>query len=195
MKQSRNYKSDLREAQAKATRDRILDALVEVLAEGVDVFSIPAVAERAGVSVGTVYRHFGDKAGLLKALIPHAGRRTGVEVESIPESMEEVGEIVHKVFRHFESTDDLMRAAFATRIGRDLRVQGSSERLELLRKTFHNVEPGLEPEQLDHLAKLALILTTSEAFQQWTDRLGLSPDEAADEVMWAIRTVTRGIQS
>lgn len=195
MKQSRNYKSDLREAQAKATRDRILDALVEVLAEGVDVFSIPAVAERAGVSVGTVYRHFGDKAGLLKALIPHAGRRTGVEVESIPESMEEVDEIVHKVFRHFESTDDLMRAAFATRIGRDLRVQGSSERLELLRKTFHNVEPELETEQLDHLAKLALILTTSEAFQQWTDRLGLSPDEAADEVMWAIRTVTRGIQS
>lgn len=192
---TRKYRSELREAQARATRDKILDALVEVLAEGVDTLSIPAVAERAGVSVGTVYRHFGDKAGLLKALIPHAGRRTGVEVDSIPETMAEVDEVVRKVFVHFENTDDLMRAAFASRIGRDVRVQGSPERLELLEKTFGRVVPDLKGEQLGHLARLALILTTSEAYQQWRDRLGLTPGEAADEVMWAIRAVVRGMRS
>ena len=191
---TRKYRSELREAQARATRERILDAVVEVLAEGVDTLSVPAVAGRAGVSIGTVYHHFGDKAGLLQALIPHAGRRTGVEVESIPGNLDEVDEVVHKVFRHFENTDDLMRAAFASRIGRDVRVLGSPERLALLRETFRNVEPGLQAEQLEHVAKLALILTTSEAFQQWRDRLELTPDEAADEVMWAIRTVLRGIR-
>ncbi len=166
-----------------------------MLAEGVDTLSIPAVAERAGVSVGTVYRHFGDKSGLLNALIPYAGRRTGVEVDSIPSTLDEIGDVVRQVFRHFEESDDLVRAAFASRIGRDVRVQGSPQRLEQFRQTFRTVEPGLTAEQLDHVAKLGLILTTSEAYQQWSDRLGMGPGEAADEVMWTIRMVLRGIRS
>lgn len=192
---SRKYKSDLRDAQAEATRSRILDALVVVLAEGVDTLSIPAVAKRAGVSVGTVYRHFGDKAGLLKALIPHAGKQTGTEIDSTPRSLNEVEDVVRKVFRHFENTDDLMRAAFASRIGREVRIQDTPERLETFKETFRNIDQRIQPDQLDHLAKLGLILTTSDVYLQWKDRLGLSRDEAADEVMWTIRTVIRGIRS
>lgn len=190
---SRKYTSELREAQAEATRDRILDAVVEVLADGVDALSIPAVADRASVSVGTVYRHFGDKAGLLQALIPHAARRTGTEVSSIPDSLEEIDEVVREVFRHFENTDDLLRAAFASRIGREVRVQGTPERLELLAEAFRRIDPGLEPAQVEHLARLALILTTSEAYQQWKDRLEMSPEEAAAEVMWGVRAMLRGV--
>lgn len=190
----RKYESELRQARADATRDTILDALVQVLADGVDTLSIPAVADRAGVSVGTVYRHFGDKAGLLKALVPYAGRRTGVDVDSVPTSMSDVDNVVRKVFRHFEVTDDLTRAAFASRIGREVRVQGSAERLELFRQTFRNVAPGLQSEELEHVARLGLILTTSEAYQQWKDRLGLTPEESSDEVMWAFRTVLRGLE-
>ncbi len=192
---TRKYDSQLRDDQAAATRDRILDAVVEVLAEGVDTLSVPAVAERAGVSVGTIYRHFGDKAGLLKALIPHAGRRSGIEVESLPETMEEVDEIVRKVFHHFENTDDLTRAAFASRIGRDVRIQGTPERLDGMREAFRNVDPEIPPDQLEHLAKLAFVLTTSDVYLLWQDRLGLGPDEAADEVMWTIRTLIQRIRS
>ncbi len=192
---TRKYESELREAQALATRDTILDAVVEVLAEGVDTLAIPAVAERAGVSIGTVYRHFGDKAGLLRALIPYAGRRTGLEMESIPETMAELEAAVRRVFQHFEDTDDLMRAAFASRLGRSVRVDGSKERLELFRQTFRSVEPDLGPSDLEHVAKLGMVLTTSESYQQWKDRLGLTPDQVADEVMWAIRTVIGGAKS
>lgn len=191
----RTYTSELRKAQAEATRTKILDALVEVLAEGVDTLSVPAVAERAGVSVGTVYRHFGDKAGMLKALMPYTQTRSGIEIGSTPESLDEMRETVGQVFRHFENTDDLLRAAFASRIGREVRIKGSTERLQLMKEAFQQLEPGLESNQLDHMAKLGLILTTSEAYQQWKDRLGLSPEEAADEVLWAIETLIKGIQS
>lgn len=191
----RTYTSELRKAQAEATRTKILDALVEVLAEGVDTLSVPAVAERAGVSVGTVYRHFGDKAGMLKALMPYTQTRSGIEIGSTPESLDEMRETVGQVFRHFENTDDLLRAAFASRIGREVRMKGSTERLQLMKEAFQQLEPGLESNQLDHMAKLGLILTTSEAYQQWKDRLGLSPEEAADEVLWAIETLIKGIQS
>lgn len=191
----RTYTSELRKAQAEATRTKILDALVEVLAEGVDTLSVPAVAERAGVSVGTVYRHFGDKAGMLKALMPYTQTRSGIEIDSTPESLDEMRETVGQVFRHFENTDDLLRAAFASRIGREVRIKGSTERLQLMKEALQQLEPGLESNQLDHMAKLVLILTTSEAYQQWKDRLGLSPEEAADEVLWAIETLIKGIQS
>lgn len=190
----RTYTSELRKAQAEATRTKILDALVEVLAEGVDTLSVPAVAERAGVSVGTVYRHFGDKAGMLKALMPYTQTRSGIEIGSTPESLDEMREAVGQVFRHFENTDDLLRAAFASRIGREVRIKGSTERLQLMKEALQQLEPGLESNQLDHMAKLVLILTTSEAYQQWKDRLGLSPEEAADEVLWAIETLIKGIQ-
>ena len=86
----RNYKSELREAQAEATRQRILDALAVVMAEGVEALSVPAVAKQAGVSVGTVYRHFGHKAGLVRALMPHAIQRTGSVVDEMPASIEEM---------------------------------------------------------------------------------------------------------
>lgn len=188
----RTYTSELRQAQAEATRTTILDALVEVLAEGVETLSVPAVAERAGVSVGTVYRHFGDKAGMLKALIPYTQSRTGIELDSPPESFEEMADAVSQVFRHFENTDDLLRAAFASRIGREVRVRGSTERLQLLREVLQKLKPGLDADELDHIANVGLILTTSEAYQQWKDRLGLSPEEAAEEVAWAIETLVEG---
>lgn len=192
---SRRYSSKLREEQAEATRGRILDALVEVLAEGVDTLSVPAVADRADVSIGTVYRHFGDKAGLLKALVPHAGQQSGIEVEFVPETLDDIDDVVRKVFLHFENADDLMRAAFASQIGRDVRLEGTPERLEAMKEAFRNVAPNVSSDQLDHLAKLLLILTASDVYLQWKDRLGLGPESAADEVMWTIRTVLRGISS
>ncbi|WP_020659498.1 TetR/AcrR family transcriptional regulator [Amycolatopsis benzoatilytica] len=49
-----------------ALRDTILDATVQQLAEhGYAGCSVAAVAERAGVAVGTVYRHFPTKADLV----------------------------------------------------------------------------------------------------------------------------------
>lgn len=192
---TRTYNSELREAQAEATRQRILDALAEVMADGVDALSVPAVAKRAGVSVGTVYRHFGDKAGLVRALIPYAGQRTGTILEHVPSTIEEWNVIVHKVFQHFENTDDLIRAAFVSRMGREARLDWTEERLEAMNEALRQLDPNLTSDQIEHLARVALILTTSDTYREWKERLGLTPDEAADEVMWVIRTLLRGVKS
>ena len=52
---------------------------VRVMATGLASLSVPAVAREAGVSVPTVYRHFGTKAELLAAMYPHAVRRAGLD--------------------------------------------------------------------------------------------------------------------
>jgi AcrR family transcriptional regulator len=52
------------------TRDRLLNAAAELFAErGVDGSSVDAIAERAQRTSGAIYDHFGDKAGLLFALV------------------------------------------------------------------------------------------------------------------------------
>ena len=53
-------------------RQRILDATAELFAESTDgEVSTRAICERADVSAPTLYHHFGDKYGLLDAVVAH----------------------------------------------------------------------------------------------------------------------------
>src|SRR5262245_26084593 len=66
----RRYRSPLREAQAAATRARILDAaLQELSAGGYAATSVAAIAKAAGVSPETIYAVFGSKRGIVDALL------------------------------------------------------------------------------------------------------------------------------
>lgn len=58
-----------KQARSRQTLDRLLEAAEQVLAtRGLDEATVPAIAERAGVSVGIVYRRFKDKDALLRAV-------------------------------------------------------------------------------------------------------------------------------
>ena len=50
-------------------RAALMAAAVEELAERDGTLEVVSVARRAGVSVGLIYRHFGDKSGLLAATV------------------------------------------------------------------------------------------------------------------------------
>jgi AcrR family transcriptional regulator len=66
----RTYRSNRRAAQARRTRQRVLDAATAVfLARGYAGATIPAIATGAAVSVATVEALFGTKARVLKAAI------------------------------------------------------------------------------------------------------------------------------
>jgi AcrR family transcriptional regulator len=56
-------------ADARRNRTRILDAARELFAQEHPDVQIGDVAKRAGVGVGTVYRHFPDKHALMGALV------------------------------------------------------------------------------------------------------------------------------
>src|SRR3954447_3493653 len=69
------------EAKRAATRDRIVRAALELVARGgYREAQVAAVAQRAGVATGTVYRHFPSKGDLLTEVFRVASQR---EVDAV----------------------------------------------------------------------------------------------------------------
>src|SRR5215467_11838999 len=72
----RGYDSPRRREQAAETRRKILDAAEELFArDGYAAIAMPAVADRAGVALKTVYLAFGTKAGVLHGAVGRPPRR------------------------------------------------------------------------------------------------------------------------
>lgn len=187
---ARTYRSELRAQQADETRSRILDATVRVMARGVASVSVPGVAREAGVSVPTVYRHFGSKQDLLASVYPHLVRRAGLDEIVGPRSIDELSDGIHELFERIDrlsSGDELARAAMAGPAAEEARHLSIPQRMTLSRRLADTITPTLRPADRDRIARVMVVLTTSSAFRTWREHLGVSVDVAADDVVWTIR--------
>lgn len=89
VKTRRRYESRRRQEQAAQTRSDILAAAGTLFRErGYAATSMPLIASEAGVVVETIYRAFGSKAGLFRAVVEAVlaggASRAGVPVEERP---------------------------------------------------------------------------------------------------------------
>lgn len=74
-----------RQARSESTIDAILDATFQLLeVDGIDRLTTNRIAERAGVSIGTLYQYFADKQDILAAL---AQRRAASVRDAIAETV------------------------------------------------------------------------------------------------------------
>lgn len=141
---TRQYRMQARARSTEETREAILEA-VEVAFEELfyDEITLAEIAERAGVSVQTVLRHFDNKEGLFMASMLHVGGKMARDRDLVPAG--DVKGIVDDLVDHYEN--------FGNRL---LRMLAQEEREPALRqvadlgRTFH-VEwckqafaPGLE---------------------------------------------------
>lgn len=189
---TRTYRSRLRDEQAEATRSRILDATLGVMARGIAALSVPAVAREAGVSVPTIYRHFGSKRGLYAAVYPHVARRAGLprpEDLEPPRSLDRLRDGLRTVYARIESVavEELAVAAFSGPGAEEVRRIDMPNRLAAFRRLADTIMPGLGEVERGRIARLLVVLTTSSALRTWRDLLGSSADEAADDVAWIVR--------
>lgn len=106
----------LRDKFKEATAQEIMNAAEAELAEhGLANTSISAIANRAGVSVGTIYNYFKDKEVLLSTLIAERRQQFGVHFEKAMETHKalpferHLEEIVNAVFEIFETQRNFLR--------------------------------------------------------------------------------------
>lgn len=190
----RPYRSELRAEQAAETRGRILDAALRVMTTGVASLSIPAVAREAGVSVPTVYRHFATKADLLRALYPHAARRSGLDGLPDPTSLHDLRSSLRAIFERVDALDDVARAAMASPVGDEIRHATIQSRYERIRRIGESIDPPLPNADLDRITRLIVVLTQSASLRMWRDHLGSSVDDVADDIEWILNAAVAAAQ-
>lgn len=75
-------KTDGRVARRVGTREAIMGAAAELFAaRGVTSTSIDEIAEKAGIAKGSIYYNFESKAGLVSAVMEHAGEVMAAALE------------------------------------------------------------------------------------------------------------------
>lgn len=183
----RGYRSELREQQAATTRDRILDATVRVIAGGLADVTVPAVARTAGVSVPTVYRHFGTKRDLLAALQPHLQQRAGIDPNALPTSIDELRGSLVSLLGAMHGLDDVMRAALASPASEEVRRVHAPNRFKLVRTLVERIAPELPEADRNRITRLLVVLTSSSALRIWRDHFRASVEEIADDIDQAVR--------
>jgi AcrR family transcriptional regulator len=83
-----------REAARDLARRAILDATQELLLEvGYDDFSIRRLVERCGYAAPSIYHYFGDKDGLLGALIDERIQKLTAQLKRVPRGADPVANI------------------------------------------------------------------------------------------------------
>lgn len=179
---------NLRQEQRELTRQKILSAVLDLVAEELmSELSVPLVAERSGVSVATIYRHYPTKDALLDAAAEEPARRAGGSVIS---EGEDGSAYLRKMWEDFAGHLDLLRHQVASDTGREMRTR----RYEAGKSWFEQsvAHQGVDPATAEgrRLVRLGLLLTSSLAFLDLHDRQGQSAGDAVDDVTWAVAALT-----
>lgn len=156
------------------------------MARGLASLSIPEVAREAGVSVPTVYRHFGSKDDLLASVYPHVVGRVGLDTVPDPVTLADVREGVCAYYDRLANYSALDLAVVASPVGDEVRHATMSHRLERLSRFADSVEPPLGRSERERITRLLAVLTASASLRMWRDHLGASVDEAAEDIAWVM---------
>jgi AcrR family transcriptional regulator len=101
MTPNRPYRMKARAEAAEATRTKILDAAEDAFEElQFDEITLTAVAERAGVSVQTILRHFESKDTMFVASLLHTGAKMAGDRGVVP--VGDLEQVVDELVDHYE---------------------------------------------------------------------------------------------
>ena len=192
----RTYVSPLREGQANRTRDLILDALVDLLGTHFsDEVSTKQIAERAGVSQPTVYRHFPDRMALIEGLAARAERAAPEDFAARPQTLDDWAAWIEKGFLAgdaypVEVAAEAVLSADPRRASHSRR--GRSERfLDIVARSL----PDLGEHDVRRVAGLLRVLGSVQTWLRMREEYGLDGAESGPLVIWAVKVLEREIRA
>lgn len=190
MSDTRSYKSPSREQGKSETRTAIMNAVVKVILEqGIHAFTIQNVAEAAGISHRTVYRHFESREALLEGLQEAIQRQADDVGLAIPQDLDSAVDMAGPLFEEFYRMGDAMHASViaATALGYQSQQQrGSLDHLYgLLAKRFVHL-PEVE---LRDAAAVVRCIVNRYTWYVLAINHALPATESARAVSWAVRVL------
>lgn len=196
MSETRTYNSRLRQEQTEATRERIVAAMADILAEDgrVEAATNRAVAQRAGVTEVTVYRHFPSREQLLRGLWEHLNRTNGANV-GMPEGEAELVGNVAPLFATFDAAPAHIVAAITSEQGREMRASLDEVRREAFLAAIDEAASGLAPAERAKAAGVIQLLHSAYTWLSLREQWDVTGQDAADAAGWAIETLLADLRA
>lgn len=162
---------DGRSARAARTRDAIVDACISLVEEGALRPTAPEVAERADVSVRSVFQHFADLPALHVAVIERIAERLEVLLAPIDQHMpleERLADFIRHRVNLLEALSPFRRAAnvhapFAPEVQDSVRIGVTYLKDEVARAFGPELASRSDPDRTELLDALAAALS----WQMW----------------------------
>ena len=190
---TRTYNSPLRAEQMEQTRERILEAAAEqLLEEGLEELSLPRAAQRARVSVPTIYRHFSTKEALMQELTDWVDRK--LKLSEVPESIDEFTEYMPRFFAYLDENEPLVRARLLSRVHRRIHRDTRRRRDRLVEQALEDVTAQLDPLDTRRACGVVRVLMHSGAWEMMRDHWDLTGEQAGEAAGWAISVVVEELR-
>ncbi|MEQ1956137.1 TetR/AcrR family transcriptional regulator [Mesorhizobium sp. CN2-181] len=149
--------------------ERMLAAATALIAEqGSDALRMSEVAERAGVSIGSLYQFFPDKSAIVGTLVERyneAGRRCIADgmadvtsEDDMRRAFSALIDIYYRIFLAEPVMRDIWFGAQADKALRDAQLADSRRNGALVAKTLRRIRPDADPQALETSAFIAMHL-------------------------------------
>lgn len=184
----RSYNSPLRLQQLKITREKIMHAVAELISEGyILTFSIKDVAERAGISYGTVYRHFPTRESLLDGLYEFATEILEQDFSLKSFAFDELSEVTKKTGEVFERSSTILQAFTMVLATNNIQPQSRRKRDQKYLDMVKENAPSLPTETAKQAAAIIAHLHSSLTWVTLRQRFDLGAEDTADALEWVLK--------
>lgn len=176
------------------TRRRILQTAWEILDERGAGLRLVDVAERAGVSRQAIYLHFGDRPGLLVALVEYIDTTLGAEenisyVQASPTGQVALARLTKVLAAFTEKIDPVARILETGRDHDQALAVAWNDRMKGRQQVIHDIVERIAQEgvlaqdwTVDTATDLVHALTSPRTWHLFIHELGWSPDQYASDV-------------
>jgi AcrR family transcriptional regulator len=189
---TRQYRSPVRAEAQERTRERILAAVMDHLAEEAGEITLRAIARRAEVSTPTVIRYFPDREALLEAFWDWAHPMGIPQGTPTPE---QAPLFPPKLYKLFDQHEKFFRALLTTREGRAERSRRLGERADVSKRVFEPLLAELTPERKKSvLGVLRMLVSGLPIWLELRDFYGIDGEEAGRAVSWALKILVEELQ-
>lgn len=193
---ARTYHSPLRERRAEQTRALVLEAVAAIITEqGTTEFSMQEVADRADVSLRTVYRYFPSRQDLLDGLDALVSDRmeelrtsNQIAWDDIA-SLDELLATIPEVFAYFDRLEPLSTAMTMLSAAGHRTAGGHDERTTQFRRLLADHLTDLDPAEAEVRFAVIRHLMSSSTWHVLHHEFGLSGQRAGDAVAHAVTAI------
>jgi AcrR family transcriptional regulator len=176
----------LRDEHRELTRQKVLGAVLELVAEGtLDDLSVPAVARSSGVSLATIYRYFPTKDQLLAAAAEEPSRRALMTDHHRRPGDDDLAAFQRAMWTSFASNMALLRHQITSETGREMRHARLARSRAQLAAYIEGRGIDAESAEGERLIALLLLLSGSLALVELHDRQGMDVDDSLAASLWA----------